>query len=85
MKIGRHEYEIIKGDKFLDNGSCVQLLTQSKETSTWGHTPNPVLSKKAVKELKKMDYEKSNFADTEDIFVYTIKASSWTSNQESTA
>lgn len=55
MKIGRHEYEIIKGDKFLDNGHCFQLLTQSKEKSEWGHTPLPVLSKRAVAELKKMD------------------------------
>lgn len=46
MKIGRHEYEIVKGDKFLDNGHTVQLLTQSKEAISWGHQPHPSLSKR---------------------------------------
>jgi len=52
MKIGRHEYEIIIGDKFLDNGCVIQLITQSKEKSKFGHKPNPILSKRAVQELK---------------------------------
>jgi len=31
LKIGRNNYTITKEDKFIDNGSCVMLLTQSKE------------------------------------------------------
>lgn len=51
LKIGRHTYDINENDLFMDNGSCVQLKSQSKEKSSWGHQPNPVLSKKAVKEI----------------------------------
>jgi len=53
LKIGRHAYKITKDDRFLDNGACVQLLTQSEERSSWGSRPNPVLSKRAIKELSK--------------------------------
>ena len=55
LKIGKHEYSISDKDKFVDNGSCVQLLTQSKEPSTWGRFPNPVLSKRAVKEIARFE------------------------------
>lgn len=51
IKIGRNEYYITSLDEFMDNGACVQLLTQSKERSNWGRKPNPVLSKRAVKEV----------------------------------
>ena len=51
LKIGRNEYFITNKDRFMDNGACVQLLTQSKEPSKWGRVPNPVLSKLAVKEI----------------------------------
>ena len=53
IKIGRHLYEISCDDEFMDNGVCVQLITQSKEKSIWGRTPNPVLSKECVKEIYK--------------------------------
>ncbi len=51
IKIKRHTYEITNKDSFLDNGACVQLITQSKEKANWGHRPNPILSKKTIKEL----------------------------------
>jgi len=51
LKIKKHEYEITPTDEFMDNGACVQLLTQSKEASVWGCRPTPVLSKKAIKEI----------------------------------
>lgn len=51
LKIGRNVYEITENDRFMDNGYCVQLMTQSKEISVSGFSPNPVLSKKAIKEL----------------------------------
>jgi len=54
LKIGRHEYEITDDDTFMDNGSCVQLTSQSKER--WGQQADPVLSKRAVKEIA--DYER---------------------------
>ena len=51
IKVGRHDYEISSSDEFMDNGACVQLLTQSKEKSDWGKRPSPVLSKRAIKEI----------------------------------
>lgn len=53
VKIGRHTYDISSDDVFMDNGSCVQLVTQSKERLDWGVRPNPVLSKRAMVELAK--------------------------------
>jgi len=53
LKIGRHTYTITEHDLFFDNGACVQLLSQSRESSTQGHRPTPVLSKKAVREIGK--------------------------------
>ena len=52
LKIGRHTYEITRKDEFMDNGAIVQLLTQSKEPSNWGKKPNPVLSKRVIKDIK---------------------------------
>lgn len=65
MKVGRHEYEIDSSDEFMDNGACVQLLTQSKELSDWGRRPNPVLSKRAVKEISRFSrIQKEHSYDT---------------------
>lgn len=57
IKIGRFEYELREGDKFLLNGVSAQLMTQSKEKSDWGRTPMPCLPKRRVKEI----YELPNF------------------------
>jgi hypothetical protein len=54
LKIARHEYSITRQDRFLDNGSCVQLISQSKEISNWGRQANPVLSQRAEKEISKL-------------------------------
>ena len=51
LKIGRVTYDITDEDKFMDNGSSVQLITQSRENVTWGQRINPVLTKKAIKEI----------------------------------
>jgi hypothetical protein len=59
LKIKRHEYNITEKDEFMDNGSSVQLLTQSRETSTWGSRPNPILSKKAIKQLLACEHERT--------------------------
>lgn len=46
LKIGRHTYNITESDVFMDNGSCVQLLSQR-----YGRRFFPVLSKKAIKKI----------------------------------
>lgn len=51
LKIGRHTYHITDKDEFMDNGSYVQLLTQSFETNIWGRPTTTVLSKRALKEI----------------------------------
>ena len=51
MKIKKHEYRISSSDRFMDNGSCIQLLTQSMEPSVYGSRPHPVLSKKNINEI----------------------------------
>ena len=59
IKVGRHVYDIDDKDEFMDNGSCVLLLTQSKENSVWGRRPHPVLSKRAVKDIDRFDRVKT--------------------------
>lgn len=51
IKVGRHSYDITSRDRFLDNGVCIQLLTQAKQRAQWGHYVTPLLSKRAVKEV----------------------------------
>lgn len=74
LKIGRHEYEITSSDQFMDNGSCVQLLTQSKECSVWGKRPTPVLSKRAVKEISehKRIQRNHNYGNAVQVFSLNI-------------
>lgn len=55
LKIGRNVYTITEKDVFMDNGACVQLLTQSKEKSVWGRKTTPVLPKRAIKEISKYE------------------------------
>ena len=53
IKCGRKEYKLRKGeDQILDNGSCVQLLTQNGTYQGWGNYSCPKLSKKTWKEVK---------------------------------
>lgn len=51
IKVKQHEYEITEKDRFMDNGHCVQLLTQNKQYDKWGKAANPVLSKRVIKEM----------------------------------
>ena len=51
LKIGRHTYDITESDQFMDNGACVQLLTQSQEAWLHSSCAHPVLSKRAIKEI----------------------------------
>ena len=73
IKIGRHEYDIQAGDKFLDNGACVQLITQSKEKIEWGHQSSLVLSKKAWKKVLELpSYKKYPRKDNDKLYIYEI-------------
>ena len=58
LKIGRHTYDITTDDRFMDNGSCMQLLTQSMEKLDWGHRPSPTPSIKAQRLIN--SFEKTN-------------------------
>jgi hypothetical protein len=51
IKIGRNTYEISDKDEFLDNKSCIQLITQSKEKLDYGTRPSPILTKRVIKEI----------------------------------
>lgn len=65
LKIGR--------DCFMDNGACVQLLTQSKEKSTWGSRPSPVLSKRAIREIAKCERIEKPHNYGGDVTIYRLK------------
>lgn len=72
LKIGRHTYKITEEDRFMDNGSCVQLLTQSKEKANWMTRPAPALSKILAKRLAKLKRKvyKHNYGS--NVIVYSL-------------
>ena len=53
LKIGKHTYDITEKDLFLDNGCCVQLLSQSQEKAQrWDRErPCPIVTKKVKKQI----------------------------------
>ena len=53
IKVGRQEYRITSEDRFLDNGACVQLITQKGPFGKW-HYKNIVLPKREIKRLAKL-------------------------------
>jgi hypothetical protein len=57
IKIGKHEYDITEADRFLDNGACTQLMTQSKEKKHRYDTerPLPKLSATLIKKINGME------------------------------
>lgn len=70
IKINRKEYEITTDDRFLDNGCCVQLLTQSKEKTVrfWQATPKlPKRITTKIMKLKLVDV-KHNYGSTCRVF-----------------
>jgi hypothetical protein len=72
LKIKRHTYTITEKDLFMDNGACIQLLTQSKEKSNWGSKPTPVLSKKAIKEINKFERLQKKHGYNKSIQVFSL-------------
>lgn len=73
IKVGRHKYEIGSSDEFMDNGACVQLLTQSKEKSHWGKRPNPVLSKRVIKEISVFNRIQKEHRYSSDVEVFSLE------------
>jgi hypothetical protein len=53
MKIGRYEKHIGKHDLILDNGACIQVVTQRGAWGMWDYAPL-TMSKKLFKDLKKL-------------------------------
>jgi len=72
IKIGRHEYKITEADRFMDNGACVQLLTQSKENAMYGQRHTPVLSKRAVAEISKFTHNPIPHGYSNDIKIFSL-------------
>jgi hypothetical protein len=72
LKIGRNLYQITEDDIFIDNGACVQLLSQSKEKSRWGRRPNPRLSKRAIKEISYFDRVDRKHNYSTDVSVFSL-------------
>ena len=74
LKIGKHKYQITKKDQFMDNGACVQLLSQSKEPSDWGHRASPILSQKAIKQIEnyRMIPKKHKYSSNVEVFSLDI-------------
>jgi hypothetical protein len=75
LKVGRHEYKISREDLFMDNGACVQLLSQSREKVRWGKRHAPILSKRAVKEISKFNkiQKPHRFAGGVDVEVFSLE------------
>ena len=76
LKIGRHTYQITEKDEFMDNGSCVQLMSQSKEPISWGHKPSPSLSKRAIKEISHYEQASIDHSHGERVQIFTLKSNS---------
>ena len=72
LKIGKYLYEITEADRFMDNGRCVQLLTQSKRPSSYGTRPRPVLSKKAVKLISEHDKLRETYSDNGRVHEFSL-------------
>ena len=77
LKIGRHEYQIKESDRFMDNGHCVQLLTQSKENAVYGSRQNPVLSKRAILEIGKFTHNPIIHGYGKGVKVFSLSKNSY--------
>ena len=62
LKIGKNNYKISEQDKFLYNGHCTQLMTQSKEKVHFGQRALPILSQENIKQIEQ--YEKVGLPHT---------------------
>jgi len=71
LKIGRYEYEITSSDVFIDNGACIQLLSQ-KKFKHWYYI-TPVLSKKAIEQINKFERIPREHKYTSNVEVFSLK------------
>lgn len=53
IKIGRNEYTFTEDDVFLDNGSCIQVLTRDGVSQGYARYSPLCLTQKAIKDLEK--------------------------------
>jgi hypothetical protein len=75
LKIGRHTYKVTQDDTFMDNGACVTLTSQSLERSSWGHQSDPVLSKRAIKEISKFNRIQLQHGYGERVQIFSLDTS----------
>ena len=74
LKIRNVTYDITDEDEFMDNGNSVQLLTQSKESVSWGQRANPILTKKAIKEISVFTRRQIKHGYPDKVTVFNLAA-----------
>ena len=72
LKIGRHRYEVTADDVFMDNGNCLQLLTQSKENSSFGKRAHPLLSKRTANEIDKFEKKQREHTYGNNVQIFNL-------------
>lgn len=73
LKIGRKIYDISANDTFMDNGSCVLLTSQDSGLSSgFGGVYNPVLSKRAIKEIAAFERGQLQHGYGSDIQIFSL-------------
>lgn len=75
IKINRKDIIINIGDVFLDNGSCIILMSQKVwSSSSWSKQINPTIPKKYWKIISKTyKFTKSNYGEYKNMFLYKIQ------------
>jgi hypothetical protein len=71
LKIGRDTYQITENDRFLDNGACVQLVTQKGRWENYSYK-NIVLTQKAVREISKFEKVYLSYGGIVDCKLYSL-------------
>lgn len=74
IKIRNNVYVITGQDRFMDNGACVQLITQRGPWAGWSHAAI-VLTKKAIKHISAFErIEMPNSGSgRKDVKIFAIK------------
>lgn len=72
LKLGRRVFDITENDKFMDNGSCVQIITRKVPSGTWW-TTCPKLSKKAIKEISTFEQISHPHQYSRGVKVFSLK------------
>ena len=74
IKVGRHNYQITEEDRFMDNGSIIQLLTQSKQyVPQKRRFVHPVLSKREVARIEKFEKRIHEHKYGSSVTVFSLK------------